>query len=436
MQENNRVRSILQNAISAGAARAVGMLVGLLMVPLTLGYLGPERYGLWMALSSLIAFLQITDGGIGNALIGVVARDQAQGQSQRLPQIVLSALLMLSSVGAAIVALYFLVEPALDWRSFLNYSDAVSQDEVYSAIRVFVVMFSLGLPLSIAQQVRLGMLQGARNGRYLATGQVANLLFVIFAISREASLPWLVFASMLGALLAGLGNLVSILAGFLPRQSHSWMPSWQSVSLLLGKGGLFFILQICALLSYNADNMIVSNVVGAASVSEYSIAMKIFSVPSFLFSLLLAGMWPAYADAEARGDRQWAASFFWGTTRKMFIVGLLVSAGLLAVSPWAFTLLSHGQIKPGWPLLFGMFLWGSYLALGGSLATLLNGMHVVRFQVVNALIFTALNIFLSIWLARMVGVSGPVYGSVIAMTLQYAVAFWYIKNRILVSERT
>lgn len=429
MQDKNRVRSILQNAVATGLARVVGALVGLLMVPLTLGYLGAERYGLWMALSSLVAFLQITDGGIGNALIGVVARNQAQAQGRGLLQITTSALSMLSLVGLAITACFFLLEPLIDWQRFLNYSDAVSQVEVHSAIRIFIFMFAVGLPLSVPQQIRLGLLQGARNGRYLAAGQVANLGFVATAIFFKAGLPWLVFASMLGTMLAGAANLGAVLIGFL-RHGNAWRPSRETMWLLLGKGGLFFVLQVCALVSYNADNLIVSNVVGAKSVSQYSIAMKIFSTPSILFSLLLSGMWPAYADAEARGDRAWAASFFWKTTRRMFVAGLLISTVLLCIAPWAFSILTKGQIKPEANLLLGMFLWGMYLALGGAVATLLNGLHVVYFQVVIAVICTILNIVASIWLAKLVGVPGPIYGSVLAMTVQYGIAFWYIRKNV------
>lgn len=434
MQDNNRVRSILQNALATGAARAAGVLVGLLMVPLTLSYLGAERYGLWMALSSLIAFLQITDGGIGNALIGVVARNQAQDQGRGLLQVITSAFFMLSLAGFLIAASFLFLEPLIDWQAFLNYSDAVSQDEVRAAIRVFIFLFVIGLPLTIAQQVRLGLLQGARNGRYQAVGQVTNLGFVAIAILLEAGLPWLVFASMLGTVLTGAANLTAVFIDLL-RYANVWRPSRETMWLLLGKGGLFFVLQICALVSYNADNLIVANVVGAHSVAQYSIAMKVFSVPSFLFSLLLSGMWPAYADAEARGDRAWAADFFWKTTRRMFFVGLLVSLGLLIMSPWIFSVLTKGKVEPEIILLVGMFLWAVYLALGGAVATLLNGLHVVGFQVALAVPCTILNIVLSIWLAKHIGVAGPVFGSVVAMTIQYGIAFWYIKTRVLAPEK-
>jgi len=53
-------------ALTSVAARSVALLSLLISVPLTLRYLGSERYALWMAVSSLLAALVSLDLGIGN----------------------------------------------------------------------------------------------------------------------------------------------------------------------------------------------------------------------------------------------------------------------------------------------------------------------------------------------------------------------------------
>jgi O-antigen/teichoic acid export membrane protein len=42
-------------------------------VPLTLTYLGSERYGMWMAISSIVALLAFADFGLGNGLVNAIA---------------------------------------------------------------------------------------------------------------------------------------------------------------------------------------------------------------------------------------------------------------------------------------------------------------------------------------------------------------------------
>lgn len=429
-QVENRIRSIIQNAISMGATRGLGVVISLAMVPLTLGYLGPERYGFWMALSSLIAFLQISDMGIGNALIGQMASRQAKGESFSLPGMMTTALLILAIGGALLVGIFFVFADLINWRSLLNYSTAVDSVEVADSARAFLIMFAIGLPLSVAQQIRTGMLQGRLNGIYLTIGQLCNLLFVGLAIYSKSGLPVLVVASMLGTLIGAGANLMSILIDFRKIDEAAWRPNFINASLLIKKGGLFLVLQGCALISYNSDNLIVSHILGAGRVAEYSIAMKIFSLPALLLSLFYVGMWPAYADAEARGEIIWARNFFWKTIKQSLMVSCVVSILLFIFSPFIFGLLSHGAVNPEPLLLYGMVIWGCYLAIGGSFAALLNGMHIVRFQVFLAVFFMVINICVSVFLTKNIGISGPIFGSVFALTFQYGIIFLFIKNKV------
>jgi O-antigen/teichoic acid export membrane protein len=54
-------------------SKIVGMVVPFAMVPLAVDYLGKEQYGLWVAVSSLIAMLSFADGGVGNALVNMIS---------------------------------------------------------------------------------------------------------------------------------------------------------------------------------------------------------------------------------------------------------------------------------------------------------------------------------------------------------------------------
>lgn len=44
------------------------ILVGLLLVPLTLEYVDSESYGIWLTLSSMVAWISFFDIGINNGL--------------------------------------------------------------------------------------------------------------------------------------------------------------------------------------------------------------------------------------------------------------------------------------------------------------------------------------------------------------------------------
>jgi O-antigen/teichoic acid export membrane protein len=78
--QGRRRRSIAQGLVSGLGSRGVGFLVSFLSVPLTIGYLGSERYGVWLLLSSLLAWVRLADLGIGNGLRTAIASALGSGR--------------------------------------------------------------------------------------------------------------------------------------------------------------------------------------------------------------------------------------------------------------------------------------------------------------------------------------------------------------------
>src|SRR4051812_33299361 len=68
-----RYRRIAWSAVLSAGARGVGILVSFITVPLVIGYLGDERYGMWLTISSLFLVLGPLDLGIGRGLLQVVS---------------------------------------------------------------------------------------------------------------------------------------------------------------------------------------------------------------------------------------------------------------------------------------------------------------------------------------------------------------------------
>ena len=64
LRAHERHRRIVLSALASAGARAISIAAALISVPLTLHYLGAERYGMWMIMSSFVAILGFADLGI------------------------------------------------------------------------------------------------------------------------------------------------------------------------------------------------------------------------------------------------------------------------------------------------------------------------------------------------------------------------------------
>ncbi len=65
---NERYRRATLTTVTSVISKGIGILTAFITVPLTLTYLGTERYGLWMTISSVIVMLGFADFGLGDGL--------------------------------------------------------------------------------------------------------------------------------------------------------------------------------------------------------------------------------------------------------------------------------------------------------------------------------------------------------------------------------
>ena len=85
--------------ITNAGSTALGLLAVVITVPLTLSYLGEERFGVWMTIASLSGVLSILDLGVGNAMINRVVAAKATGDALYLRRVITQGLLLLSAIG-------------------------------------------------------------------------------------------------------------------------------------------------------------------------------------------------------------------------------------------------------------------------------------------------------------------------------------------------
>ena len=73
-----RYRRIAWSTLLGGIGKVIAMGTGFISVSLAIGYLGSERYGMWVTMSSLVGVLGPLDLGIGLGLLMPTAEETAR----------------------------------------------------------------------------------------------------------------------------------------------------------------------------------------------------------------------------------------------------------------------------------------------------------------------------------------------------------------------
>jgi O-antigen/teichoic acid export membrane protein len=291
---------------AAAAAKAVRMLTTFASVPLAINYLGAERYGLWLTISSVAAFLTFADLGLGNGLLNAVSEAEGRDDHDASARAVSSAFFMLLGVAVIFTLVGFVAYPLVAWDRVFNVTSPLAVAEAGPAVAVFVGCFLVSMPLGIVERVQLGLQKGFANSLWEGLGSVIGLAGVVVAIQLRTSLPWLVFAMSGGPVLALLLN-AWVLFG---RQRRSLRPSLgrysrDAAGRMLRLGVLFLVLQVVSAVAFFSDNLVAAHVLGAAAVTQYAVPRRMFDAVAMIVAMYVTPLWPAYGEAISRGDVPW-----------------------------------------------------------------------------------------------------------------------------------
>ena len=429
-QERHR-RAVL-SAGAAAFAKAVSIGTALISVPLTLHYLGPERYGMWMTMCSFIAMLSFADLGMGNGLLNAVAAANGEDNRAAIRGLVSSAFLILSCLALMIGSMSVAVYPFVHWAYLFNVHSEPATQEAGPAIAIFLICFALAIPLGIVQKVQTGLQQGFSASLWQCGASLLGLVSLLLAIHLQCGLPWLVMALLGGPLVTNILNSIF----YFGVQARDVAPSLRFASgsgaiRIARLGLLFLVLQIVVAVAYSSDNLVIAHMLGAEKVAEYFVPAQMFGLVTTVLNIALAPLWPAYGEAIARGDHAWVKhtlkrSFFLAVCLATAASTVLVLAGPKLLALWV-----GNSIEPPFVLLLGLGIWKVVEAGGNATGIFLNGANVVRLQVILAGLMGIAAIVLKIVLVERIGVAGVPWATILAYVIFSAVPLAVIVPRIV-----
>ena len=417
-RSKERYRRLALTAVTGPISSVCGFLTFAVSVPLTIHYLGPERYGAWMSISSLMAFLKFSDLGLGNGLIGAIS--QAEGRDDRLyaKRAISSVLVCLCVIACFLLAVFPLSARIIHWDYLIGLASLKDHGEIQSAIWIFVALYAISLPLNMVQQVQRSLQQGYISNLWNALGNLLTLACILIAARHHASIPCLVAIISGIPLIPSLGNGI-VLYGF---QRPDLKPSvgnfdWAVAKGLLGKGLLFFGLGIAGALAFDSQNIVIAHILGPASVGAYAVVQRLFSVIAIVAGYLTAPLWPAFGEAIGRKEWTWVGRALKRgmTINAIIAIGLATLISLLSgpiLLHW-----THGAISAPQGFIVGFAVWAVISAISAPISMLLNAAHLLWFQLVSSLLFGLLTVASTIYLLPVIGLSASVW----SMTAVYLI---------------
>ncbi len=345
-----RYRRASWTTVTSLLAKGLGAVSSLVSVPLTVGYLGKEQYGLWMAIGSLLTWATLADFGMArglqNHLSEAYGREDHE-QAGRLMSTAFFALLFLA------ILLGILFIPALylvPWASILHITEPALLAELRPALGAVMAVFLLQFPLSVVGQAYAAYQRGHVGNLFGIASSVLSLALLLVVIHERLGLPWLILASGglgVGVTLASLTYLVREMPFLRPRLA---LVTRAAMAGLVRVSTPMLIFELGSLLINESQLLLIARLIGVAAVTDYSIFLKVFSVPIFFVTMIDGPYVPMFREAYSRGDSVWFREAFFKIQWIKVALTLLGSVLFLAFGNLATGLLSKQAVRFEWPV--------------------------------------------------------------------------------------
>ena len=137
-KNQERTKNTMIHIFFSLCLKAINIAVNFLLVPMSIGFIGSEKYGIWLAISSIFTWFSLFDLGFGHGLRNKLTESLAN-ENIKLSKIYVSTTYAIVSVISVVVFLVLLFVNALvDWSSILNVSIEFSNDLSF----LFIILLS------------------------------------------------------------------------------------------------------------------------------------------------------------------------------------------------------------------------------------------------------------------------------------------------------
>lgn len=406
-----------KNIIASIGLKGFNILVGFLLVPLTLNYLNPTKYGIWLTLSSIVGWLGFFDIGLGNGLRNKLTEAFALNNYKLARTYVSTTYAALILIIGGIYLLFLILNPLLDWEMILNTTPENASDLKWIALIVFT-FFALRFVLNLIGVILTANQLPAINNAFNTMGNLIALvsIFIITKISHDSLLYISIIYSAAPVIVLIFASIY-----FFNGKYKNLRPNFEAINFkyfksLAGLGFRFFLLQIATLIIFTTDNMIITQVLGPAEVTSYNIAYKYITMPLMLFSIITNPYWSAFTDAISKKDISWIKTSinrlikFWF----LIIIGIII---LVAVSKYFYFVWVGNKVKISYMLSIFMGLYAIIRAETSIFTTFINGSGKIKLQMYYGIFAMLINIPISVFFAKTLnmGNAGVILGTCVSL---------------------
>lgn len=420
-------KSIQKSMIINGFLKPISMLLTFIYTPLLLRYLGTSLYGIWATMLSIVNWINYFDVGMGHGLRNAVTDYMTVGNKIGTKRAVSTGYIAMSIISAVLLIIgeaFFII---MDLQNFFK-----TDVNIKYPIMILYACTCFSFVLALVKSLLYALQKAELVGMLSVIVQLGNLLGILLLLQLTKK-------SILAlSLLVGASSVIaySAITLILWNKKPETIPSIEEfdkkeLSTVCNVGIYFFVIQIAGLVLYSTDNIIITYLQGSVSVTSYNTAYQVFHGLVAIFTAFLEPLWSKYTEVSRRGDYNWIEITIYKLEKILPFIAFVFMFATIIFKPFTYIWLSKKlDFDDGLVVVMAfcqfLYVWGTIYIFA------INGMGMVKFEMVISLIAAFANIPLSLLLGGMCGLrtTGVCLATLLCQLFENIACMIYIKKII------
>ncbi len=346
----------------------LGLISGILLVPLILKLVGARNYGLWLACGDLLAYSAMIDLGVLNILPWIIAEKDGQKDRKGMAEVLENGLVV-----STVIAVAYLCFALLLWRLAVGLTalDASQRSELFGPVLFLIAGTALAFPLRTFYSVLAGLQDVTFSGAASIGHWAINISLVLFLLLEGYGLYALAAAAVVPQLALAVASFLR-LRSIAPDLFKGWTrPSLSTVFHLTREGMGAWLSSFGWRMISASNNIIVVALASPEAAVVYACSSKLGDVMMQMAWLLPDSGLVGLAQLSGEGRLQRVKE----VTTAMLRLLLITSGGVACVMLF---------FNPGF-----VSIWVGEDKFGGFVLNLLLASAVIGLSLTHGLVVTA-----------------------------------------------
>ncbi len=423
---HQRTLDVKKNVLGSLLIKGVSIGISLLLVPLSIDYINPEQYGIWLTLSSVISWISFFDIGFTHGLRNKFAEAKAKGNIEVAKIYVSTTYFYVGAIFFALWLVLLVISQFVNWHTLLKLPPGMEM-EVSRLAMLILTYFCFQFVFRIINTILVADQHPAKASFLDMLGQLLGLLFILL-LKRFTSGSLLYLGIAVGA--APLLILLAANIVLFNSKYSVYKPSLKFVRKEYAKhimqlGVKFFVIQVVGIVQFESSLFLIAHYFGPEAVTPFNIAYRYFFALQMIFIILISPLWSGVTDAYSKGDSIWIKN---AVKKYLYLLVFFLFAGLLMllVSAKVYNLWVGAKVAHliEFPISLLCFIFVATNMFTNIFVFVINGIGALRIQFIAGIISSAFFFILTLVLIKQfqLGVKSVLIASIISNIYGYVIA--------------